>query len=205
MKVLTPAALTPPAGLSAYSALPSRHSDPNHAVRPMVALSVVAAPSVVRGFATIQQARHGFTPKSDSCSYRLAVRLRLLPTLPRGRRSCLQLHSYDTLWRGLTPRRQSVLTDALDGRDKPGHDAEAAAREFAGYRMNRKKSRESARRIPQPTDRLLRGGGSAPPLPSGRSPPRRGGEEAIVSGFGFPPVAKQAKGWRRLSRLTRVF
>ena len=28
----------------------------------MVALSVVAAPSVVRGFTTIQQARHGFTP-----------------------------------------------------------------------------------------------------------------------------------------------
>jgi hypothetical protein len=28
----------------------------------MVALSVVAAPSVVPGFATIQQARHGFTP-----------------------------------------------------------------------------------------------------------------------------------------------
>src|SRR5271166_623266 len=39
------------------------------------------------------------------------------------RRSCLRLHSYDLLWRGLAPRRQSVLADALDGRDKPGHDA----------------------------------------------------------------------------------
>jgi hypothetical protein len=41
---------------------PSRHSDPNHAIRPMVALSVASAPSVIQGFAIIQQARHGFTP-----------------------------------------------------------------------------------------------------------------------------------------------
>src|SRR5216684_3995322 len=42
---------------------PGRHSDPNHAIRPMVALSVASAPSVIQGFALIQQARHGFTPK----------------------------------------------------------------------------------------------------------------------------------------------
>ena len=72
MKALTPAALTRAMGLSAYSALPfpdertarlDRHSDPNHAIRPMVALSVASAPSIIQGFAVIQQARHGFTPK----------------------------------------------------------------------------------------------------------------------------------------------
>ena len=49
-------------GLSAYSALSSRRSAPNHASRSVAALSVVSAPSTVPGFATIQQARHGFTP-----------------------------------------------------------------------------------------------------------------------------------------------
>ena len=39
------------------------------------------------------------------------------------RRSCLRLHGYDTPRRGLAPRRQRVLTDALDGRHKAGHDA----------------------------------------------------------------------------------
>ena len=42
---------------------PGCHSDPNHAIRPMDALSVASAPSVIQGFALIQQARHGFTPK----------------------------------------------------------------------------------------------------------------------------------------------
>src|SRR5229473_3186186 len=37
-----------------------RHSEPNHAIRPIVALSVASAPSVIQGFALIQQARHGF-------------------------------------------------------------------------------------------------------------------------------------------------
>jgi hypothetical protein len=37
------------------------------------------------------------------------------------RRSCLRLQSYDTLWRGLPPRRQGVLADALGGRNKSGH------------------------------------------------------------------------------------
>ncbi len=58
-----PAALTRTTGLSAYPVLPSRHSAPNHAIRPMAALPVVSAPSAIPGFAVIQQARHGFTPK----------------------------------------------------------------------------------------------------------------------------------------------
>src|SRR5712664_5021734 len=73
MKALTPAALTrgdgslpllrfafPQANAVHH---PGRHSDPNHAIRPMVALSVASAPSVIQGFALIQQAHHGFTPK----------------------------------------------------------------------------------------------------------------------------------------------
>jgi hypothetical protein len=73
MKALTPAALTrgdgslrllrfafPQANAVHH---PGRHSDPNHAIRPIVAFSVASAPSVIQGFALIQQARHGFTPK----------------------------------------------------------------------------------------------------------------------------------------------
>src|SRR6266568_6604779 len=62
-KALTPAALTQATGLSAYAVLPSRHSAPNHAIRPMAAFPVVSAPSAIPGFAVIQQARHGVTPK----------------------------------------------------------------------------------------------------------------------------------------------
>ena len=62
-KALTPAALTRTTGLSAYAVLPSRHSAPNHAIRPMAAFPVVSAPSAIPGFAVIQQARHGVTPK----------------------------------------------------------------------------------------------------------------------------------------------
>jgi sulfide dehydrogenase cytochrome subunit len=52
-----------PSGLSAYSALPSQHSILNHVIRPPVALSVASAPSVVRGFATHEQARRVIPPK----------------------------------------------------------------------------------------------------------------------------------------------
>jgi hypothetical protein len=53
-----------PPGLSAYPALPSRHSDLNHVIRLMVALgSVASAPPVVPGFAINEQARHKTPPK----------------------------------------------------------------------------------------------------------------------------------------------
>src|SRR5271168_1281345 len=63
MKALTPPGLTQPTGLTAYFTHPSCHSDPNHAIRPMVAFAVASAPSAIPGFAIIQQARHGYTPK----------------------------------------------------------------------------------------------------------------------------------------------
>ena len=63
MKALTPGRLTRPPGLSAYTALPSRHSVLNHVGRPLVALVVVAAPEVVPGFAIDEQARHTPPPK----------------------------------------------------------------------------------------------------------------------------------------------
>src|SRR5580698_7879154 len=59
MKALTPAALTPRGGslrLLRFAFPPFR------AFRPGVAFSVVSAPSVIPGFAIIQQARHGYTP-----------------------------------------------------------------------------------------------------------------------------------------------
>ena len=61
----------------------------------------------------IQQARHGLTAESGSSSYGLSVRLRLLPTPPRDDAVAFGYMSYDTPWRGLAPRRQNVLTDAL--------------------------------------------------------------------------------------------
>ena len=121
MKVLTPLALTRTTGLSAYSASPSRRSDPNHASPPMVA------------FPQSSQRQRLF--QASPLPSRLATDLRRIgfvllqtdgspPAAPHPaarRRSCLRLQSYDTLWRGLPPRRQGVLADALDTRNKSGH------------------------------------------------------------------------------------
>jgi hypothetical protein len=52
-----------PSGLSAYAALPSRHSVLNHVVCPTAALSVASAPPVVPGFTIHEQARHSTPPK----------------------------------------------------------------------------------------------------------------------------------------------
>ena len=49
-------------GLSASYALPSRRSVLNHVSRPVVALSVVSAPPVIRGFAMESQARRALPP-----------------------------------------------------------------------------------------------------------------------------------------------
>ena len=136
MKVLTPAALTPPGGSLRLLrfAFPPFRSQPRgpsdgRFVRRCSAIGCSRLHHHPAGSPRIHA-------ESDSCSYRLAVRLRLLPTLPRGRCSCLQLHSYDTLWRGLTPRRQSVLTDALDGRVKPGHDEGGVRHAMGNGRTN---------------------------------------------------------------------
>jgi hypothetical protein len=79
--------LARPAGLSAYSAPPSEHPDPNHVMSPDVAFSVTSAhrsgplgPSAspaVAGSPT-------HPAETGSSSYGLLVRLQLLPTPPRG-------------------------------------------------------------------------------------------------------------------------
>jgi hypothetical protein len=62
---------------------PGRHSDPNHAIRPMVAFSRLSAigHSRLRPYPAGSPRVHAET---GSCSYRLAVRLQLLPTPPLG-------------------------------------------------------------------------------------------------------------------------
>ena len=136
------AASPEPPGLSAFLALPSQHSVPNHVIRPPVALSVASAPSVVPGFATHEQARHEIPPKQ--------VRH---PTDCRFTSGCSPPHLAVTQLRsvsGLRPtqaRTSTVLTTrphgrthgrpcagqlchtggGTDGRDKPGHDHAASA------------------------------------------------------------------------------
>ena len=62
-KALTPAAVTPATGLSAYSASPSQRSVLNRVSRPPVAFSVASAPAVIPGFATGSKARRKLPPK----------------------------------------------------------------------------------------------------------------------------------------------
>ena len=150
MKVLTPAALTPPGGSLRFLrfAFPPFRSQPRgpsdgRFVRRCSAIGCSRLHHHPAGSPRIHA-------ESDSCSYRLAVRLRLLPTLPRGRCSCLQLHSYDTLWRGLTPRRQSVLTDALGGRVKPGHDEGGVRHAMGNGRTNSQHYKRRRRAPPSP-------------------------------------------------------
>jgi hypothetical protein len=129
-KALTPAALTRATGLSAYAVLPSRHSAPNHAIRPMAALPVVSAPSAIPGFAVIQQARHGVTPKrvrppadwqfASGCSpprlpatqfpsaskprHTSTATRTLLTRRPHGRTGCPEQVRARRLWVGSMPR-----------------------------------------------------------------------------------------------------
>jgi hypothetical protein len=122
MKVLTPAALTPRGGslrLLRFAFPPFRSQPRGPSDGRFVRRCSAIGCSRLRHYLAGSPRIHA---ESDSCSYRLAVRLRLLPTLPRGRCSRLRLHSYDTLWRGLTPRRQSVLTDAQGGRARARPD-----------------------------------------------------------------------------------
>src|SRR5207244_4322297 len=84
MKVLTPVALTRTTGLSAYSASPSRRSDPNHASRPMVAFHSRLSASGCSRLRPYPAGSPRVCAESGSCSFRPTVRLRLLPTPPRG-------------------------------------------------------------------------------------------------------------------------
>jgi len=127
MKALTPAALTRATGLFAYSALPfprptqyiTRAAIPTPTTR-SVRWSLYQSPQRHRSF------------KASPLSSRLATgsrrnRFVLLqtgsspPVAPHAasrRRSYFRLQSHDSLWQGLSPCWQSVLTDALDGRDE---------------------------------------------------------------------------------------
>ena len=102
-----------PAGLSAYSALPSRHSGLNHASCPPVALSVASALAVVSRLRHERAGSPQTYAESGSSSSGLPVHLRLLPTPPRGDAVTFDCGACDRLRRGLAPRCQSVLTDAL--------------------------------------------------------------------------------------------
>src|SRR5882724_7002109 len=84
MKALTPAALTQTSGLTAYSALPSRRSDLNHASRPMVAFHSRLSASGCSRLRHHPAGSPRVCAESGSCSYGPTVRLRLLPTPPRG-------------------------------------------------------------------------------------------------------------------------
>ena len=75
---------TPRRGLSAYSALPSRHSVLNHAGCPSVALSVASAPRVGSRLRHERAGSPQPSAESGSLSYGLPVHLRMLSTPPRG-------------------------------------------------------------------------------------------------------------------------
>jgi hypothetical protein len=102
MEALTPDGLTQPPGLSAYLASPSCHSDPNHMIRPLVALKVVSAPTVVPDFALPQQARHG-SRRNRFVILQTGSSLQVAPHPASRRRSYLRLQSYDILRQGLAP------------------------------------------------------------------------------------------------------
>ena len=76
MKALTPAALTQTSGLTAYSALPSRRSDLNHASRPMVAFHSRLSASGCSRLRHHPAGSPRVCAESGSCSYGPTVRLR---------------------------------------------------------------------------------------------------------------------------------
>src|SRR6202043_3052538 len=95
---------------------------PNHAIRPIVALSVASAPSVIQGFAPIQQARHGFTPKQ----VRAPTDWQFASSCPPPRLSATQLLSATKSRLTLTGAF-TLLTKRPHGRtgcpgQQPGHD-----------------------------------------------------------------------------------
>src|SRR6516162_2449386 len=102
--------------LYAFSSLLSRHSDPNHAGCPAVALSVASAPPAASG---LRHERAGSPPlhaESGSSSYGLPVHLRLLPTPPHGDAVTFNYGAHDWLRHGLPPCKQSVLTERTHSR-----------------------------------------------------------------------------------------
>src|SRR6516162_4623491 len=106
--------------LYAFSSLLSRHSDPNHAGCPAVALSVASAPPAASG---LRHERAGSPPlhaESGSSSYGLPVHLRLLPTPPHGDAVTFNYGAHDWLRHGLPPCKQSVLTERTRSR-QGGH------------------------------------------------------------------------------------
>jgi hypothetical protein len=104
MRALTSAGLAPnPTDLSASSALPSRRPAPNHVMRPNVAFTVTTArPARSRLRHTLAGSpRHAAESGSSSCGPQ--VRVRLLPTPPRGDAVTFRFMRRDFTWQGLPP------------------------------------------------------------------------------------------------------
>ncbi len=110
MKALTLPGSPAPTGLLAYLALPSRHSDPNHAGCPMVAFPVASAPPVAFRLHHERAGSPQLHAESGSSSYGLPVHLRLLPTPPQGDAVTFDFGACDRPRHGLAPCRQSALT-----------------------------------------------------------------------------------------------
>ena len=118
MRTLTPATLARTRQLSPLTppCLPNIPSPTTSSARTSLSQSPQRVQSELRrapGFATNEQARRKHTAESGSSSYGLLVRLRLLPTPPRGDAVTFGYTCCDYTWHGLSPCRQSVLTDAL--------------------------------------------------------------------------------------------
>ena len=127
MKALTPVPSLWATGLSAYLALPSRHSDPIHAIRPMAALSVASAPPVA------SRLRHGMSRLATKSRRNRFVILRTASSPPVAlhlasrRRSYVQLRSCDQLPHGLPPCRQSALAERTHPRESGGPELSVLA------------------------------------------------------------------------------
>jgi hypothetical protein len=114
-----------PTGLSDYSALPSRHSDLNHAGCPGVALSVASAPPAASGLRHERAGSPQLHAESGSASCGLPVHLRLLPTPPHGDAVTFYYGASDWLRHGLPPCKQSVLTERTHSRESAGLSGES--------------------------------------------------------------------------------
>src|SRR6516162_2287766 len=79
----------------------------------MVASPVASAPPVASRLRLERAGSPQRHAESGSSSYGLPIHLRLLPTPPRGDAVTFDYGACDRLRRGLAPRCQSVLTDAL--------------------------------------------------------------------------------------------
>jgi hypothetical protein len=117
-------ALARQTGLFAYSALPSGHPAPNHVVHPehrfLRHLSAFdRCPSTGPGFAPHPASSPLHAAESGSSSYGLSVRLRLLPTPPRGDAVTFSYMRCDLPWL----RTYTLLAERTHERTGPARDS----------------------------------------------------------------------------------